>query len=83
MGCAVIGPNRSPQSWILGGGSAGMLVNPHGPDELARAIESLVRNRELRTDLALGAWRRYQDVFSAPVVASQYRALFEEAIALQ
>ena len=83
MGCAVIGPNRSPQSWILGGGSAGMLVNPHGPDELARAIESLVRNRELRTELALGAWRRYQDVFSAPVVASQYRALFEEAIALQ
>jgi glycosyltransferase involved in cell wall biosynthesis len=82
MGCAVIGPNRAPQDWILGGGSAGSLVNPQSPDELARAIEALVLDRELRTNLASAAWRRYQDVFSAPVVGAQYRALFQEAIQL-
>jgi len=82
MGCAVIGPDRNPQKWILGQGSAGALVDPHSPGELAAAIESLVHNEDLRTTLASAAWRRYQDVFSAPVVAAQYRTLFQEAIEL-
>jgi len=80
--CAIIGPNTPPQTWILGDGRAGMLVNPASTEELAAALESLVWNDELRANLAVAAWRRYHSTFSAPVVAAQYRCLFDEAIHL-
>lgn len=81
-GCAVIGPNRQPQTWILDDGRAGVAVNPASAEELAAAIASLVLNQELRILLAIRAWQRYHATFSAPVVAAQYRCLFEEAIEL-
>lgn len=81
-GCAVIGPNRQPQTWILDDGRSGLIVNPASAEGLADAIASLVGNQELRTRLAIGAWQRYHARFSAPVVAAQYRCLFEEAIEL-
>ena len=81
-GCAVIGPNTQPQSWILDHGRAGMMVNPASAEMLASAIDALVGNQELRTHLATSAWQRYHATFSAPVVAAQYRCLFEEAIEL-
>jgi glycosyltransferase involved in cell wall biosynthesis len=81
-GCAVIGPDRQPQTWILGDGRAGMIVDPTSAPALANAIELLIVNQNSRTDMALGAWRRYRSTFAAPVVAAQYRCLFEEAIEL-
>jgi glycosyltransferase involved in cell wall biosynthesis len=80
--CAIIGPDRQPQTWILDGGRAGMMVNPDSDETLAGAIAALVTNRQLRTNIALAGWRRYHNTFAAPVVAAQYQGLFEEAIEL-
>ena len=79
-GCAVIGPNAQPQSWILDNGRAGMQVNPASVQSLAGAIETLVMNDDLRTEMAIAGLGRFQSTFAAPVVAAQYRALFVEAI---
>jgi len=81
-GCAIIGPNAQPQSWILDHGRAGMMVNPARTEALASTIESLIVDRDLRTKLAVGAWQRYHATFAPPIVATQYRRLFEEAIEL-
>jgi glycosyltransferase involved in cell wall biosynthesis len=80
--CAVIGPDTQPQTWILDGGRAGMIVNPSSVPALAHTIESLVVNQALRTEMAVRAWQRYHTTFAAHVVAAQYRRLFEEAIEL-
>ncbi len=79
-GCAVIGPNIQPQSWILDGGRAGMTVDPSSAESVAKAIEALVVNRELRTELATIGLQRFHSTFAAPVVAAQYRNLFVEAV---
>jgi glycosyltransferase involved in cell wall biosynthesis len=79
-GCAVIGPNTQPQTWILDGGRAGMTVDPSSVESVARAIKALVVNRELRTGLATVGLQRFHSTFSAPVVAAQYHALFVEAV---
>lgn len=79
-GCAVIGPNTQPQTWILDGGRAGMTVNPNSVEEVARAIKCLVVNRERRTELATAGLRRFHSTFAAPVVAAQYHDLFVEAV---
>jgi len=81
-GCAVIGPDRSPQTWILDEGRAGMIVDPADEIALAGAIERLVVDDEMRARLAVAGWRRYCNTFAPRVVAAQFRALFEEAIDL-
>ncbi len=79
-GCAVIGPDIQPQSWIIDGGRAGMAVDPHSVESVARAIEVLALNRELRTELAIVGLQRFHSTFAAPVVAAQYHDLFVEAV---
>jgi glycosyltransferase involved in cell wall biosynthesis len=79
-GCAVIGPDTQPQTWILDGGRAGMTVDPNSAEAVARAIKSLVANRELRTGLATAGLRRFHSTFAAPVVAARYHDLFVEAV---
>ena len=81
-GCAVIGPNTQPQTWILDGGRAGMTVDPNSAESVAKAIEFLVVNTELRTQLAAGGLQRFHNTFAAPVVAAQYHGLFSEAVEL-
>ncbi len=79
-GCAVIGPNTQPQSWILDDGIAGLMVKPTSVPALCEAIRSLVENPELRTRIALAGLKRFRSTFSAPVVAAQYHELFADAL---
>jgi glycosyltransferase involved in cell wall biosynthesis len=81
-GCAVVGPARDPQDWILDYGRAGMLVEPTDPDSIAEAIYLLVKNPELRLALALAGRQRFLLMYYHRVVGQQYRDLFEEAIDL-
>jgi len=81
-GCAVVGPRRDPQDWILDYGRSGMLVEPCDPDSIAEAIRSLVENPELRLSLALAGRQRFLTMYYHEVVAQHYRELFEEAIDL-
>jgi len=81
-GCAVIGPKRDPQDWILDYGRAGLLVEPRDPDSIAAAIQLLVEDPNLWLSMALAGRQRFLDVYYHRVVAQQYRELFEEAIEL-
>ncbi len=81
-GCAVVGPERDPQDWILDYGRAGLLVEPCDPGSIAAAIQSLVQDPNLRLSMALAGRQRFLDVYYHRVVAQQYRELFEEAIEL-
>lgn len=70
-----------PLATIVGGnpavvGEAGVLVSKQRPDELASAIASLARNRDLCADLARSARVRVAVLFSDEAMIDQYERIY-------
>ena len=55
---------------------SGILVPSDNPDELARAIESLIQEPKRRMGMGLAAQRRARERFSAEVIVPRYEALY-------
>lgn len=59
----------------------GLLAEPGDPDDLARAIEQLLDDAELRRNLGLAGRRRFEERFAWPVIIERhYRPLLEPEI---
>jgi N-acetyl-alpha-D-glucosaminyl L-malate synthase BshA len=56
--------------------ATGLLVNSENPDDLARAVESLIRDSASRQAMGRAAQQRAREKFSAEVIVSQYEALY-------
>lgn len=80
-GLAVIVPNFGVLKEIISDGKDGVLVPPDDFEQLASAIISLIRNKKLRTSLALNGIqtvKKYDIRNVAPQVASIYNSLVEK-----
>jgi len=55
---------------------SGLLVPTGNPDDLARAIESLIQNPKRRMAMGQAAKRRARERFSAEVIVPRYEALY-------
>jgi len=61
---------------VVADGKTGLLVHSENPDELARAIESLVKDPVRRKTMGVAAQRRARKLFSADVIVPQYEKLY-------
>ena len=58
----------------------GCLATPHDPEELARCIASILKDKERHRHMATAARQRVLDLFSPSVVARQHQELYEEVL---
>jgi len=63
----------------LANGSAGLLVEPARPDELARAIERILTDAELARELGKSAQDRAAAEYDVANMAARYRSLYNDA----
>jgi L-malate glycosyltransferase len=68
---------------VITSGATGLLAPAGNADELARAVESLIRDPARRTSLGQAAQQRARDLFSAAVIVPRYEALYRQVCALQ
>ncbi len=61
---------------VVQDGANGVLVRTPTAETLARAIEQLIANSELRTSLGRAAQKRAREYFSADAIVPQYEALY-------
>ena len=65
---------------VIQNGDNGLLVPPHEPDSLARAILSLVTDDTLRRLIAKQGYQTVKDRFSAVAVGQQITTLYDELL---
>jgi glycosyltransferase involved in cell wall biosynthesis len=62
-------------------GVSGVLVPTADPDDLARAVESLLLDPVRRATIGAAARMRARERFSAPVIVPRYEALYHRVCA--
>jgi glycosyltransferase involved in cell wall biosynthesis len=80
-GAAVVATDVGDNPEILDGGRAGLLVPPRDPTALARAIDRLVEDPELRRRLGSRARERVERVYGRGRVATRLSELYSDALA--
>ncbi len=68
---------------VVEDGVCGLLIPGANPDDLARAVERLIDDSELRRKFGAAAQRRAHEFFSADVIVSRYEALYRRVCATQ
>jgi len=63
---------------MIENGKSGLITEPGRADELAEAVEKLIRNQVLRASLASEARGRALTIFSSRAMALQYKRIYEE-----
>lgn len=58
----------------------GIIVPPNNPDELAKAIKTLVDSEAMRREMGENAKTRLDNIFSNSRICKQYKAIFEQLI---
>ena len=61
---------------VIEDGATGLLVDSGDADVLARAVESLIKDRVRRSTLGRAAQHRARELFSAEVIVPRYEALY-------
>ncbi|HEX5397804.1 MAG TPA: N-acetyl-alpha-D-glucosaminyl L-malate synthase BshA [Verrucomicrobiae bacterium] len=61
---------------VVEDGVSGSLVASDNPDELAHALESLIREPKRRMEMGQAAQRRARELFSAEAIVPRYEALY-------
>lgn len=79
-GLPVVATKVGECSDVLDRGRAGLLVSPASPDDLARAILSLLDSPALRAELSALFRQRVNDFFSAEAVMSQLCQIYDVAL---
>jgi len=80
QGCAIVATRVGGIPEMLDGGAAGVLVPPHDPASLARALEQLLSDHNARAKLCARALEDLQK-FSVQCVSDGYVAIYERALA--
>jgi glycosyltransferase involved in cell wall biosynthesis len=78
-GCAIVGTRVGGIPEILDGGSAGVLVPPGEPDQLAMKLRWLLMDTHARVQLAARA-KCNLEAFSVERVAREYMAVYQRAL---
>ncbi|SEJ65717.1 glycosyltransferase [Demequina mangrovi] len=78
-GCAVVASDLPGLNEAIQAGHSGVLVPEGDPDALARSLEVIVEDQELRAALGVAARERAQE-YSVEAVGARYRALFHDVI---
>jgi N-acetyl-alpha-D-glucosaminyl L-malate synthase BshA len=63
---------------VVQSGRSGLLLPPGDAEGIARAVESLIGNPGLRSELGAAARRRARELFSAEVIVSRYVELYRK-----
>jgi glycosyltransferase involved in cell wall biosynthesis len=76
VGRAVIASRLGGLQFTVADGATGLLCNPGDPDDLARKIETLLDDRELRERLGQAGRERFEEHYAWPVIIERhYRPL--------
>ncbi len=76
FGCPSVARRAGGIPEVVEDGVSGLLVPSDNPDDLARAIESLIRDPKRRTAIGRAAQRRAREYFSAEAIVPRYEALY-------
>jgi glycosyltransferase involved in cell wall biosynthesis len=79
-GLAVVATSVGECAEVLGGGSAGMLVQPGSESELASALVTLLRDADLRARLANAFRERVADTFDATKIAARMDGIYQTVL---
>ena len=82
-GLACIGTDSGGTPEVLDGGRVGLLVEPRSSGALARAIQTLIENNELRVELGRRARQWARQKFDCNVVFSRIENLYMKALSQQ
>lgn len=77
-GCAIVATNVGGIPEALTHGKEGILVSPGSTVELLEAMEQLIRDKDLRKNLAQNARKRYENEFSLNIMHEQVRKVFRQ-----
>ncbi len=78
-GCAVVADDSPVREEILDGGDAGLLSNPHDPDDIADKLITLIHSPEYAKKLAMRARDRFQRRYHWKPVGEKYVDLLRRA----
>lgn len=76
FGCPSIARTVGGIPEVVENNISGILVNSDNPDDLARELETLIRDPARRTAFGLTAQRRARDLFSAKAIVPRYEAIY-------
>ncbi|MDD2736005.1 MAG: glycosyltransferase [Desulfuromonadaceae bacterium] len=65
---------------VLQEGICGLLINPGCPDELERAITSVIQNQEVAEERMKAARLRVADTYSSRAMAEKYLAIYQSVV---
>jgi N-acetyl-alpha-D-glucosaminyl L-malate synthase BshA len=76
FGCPSVARRAGGIPEVVEDNVSGLLVPSDNPDDLARAIESLIQDPKRRLEMGQAAQRRARERFSAKVIVPSYEALY-------
>ncbi|HNP31930.1 MAG TPA: glycosyltransferase family 4 protein [Flavobacterium sp.] len=76
----VIGSNHGGLTEIIIDNKTGFLIEPNNENELSKAIESLIKNKDLRTQFGQNGYQRAVAEFSVDKYINNFEKLFEEMV---
>jgi len=79
-GVPVVTSNRCGMPYMVRDGESGFLVDPNNPDDIARRLELLLKNDELRQSMGAKGREIAQDRFHPAKVAARTRDVYLRAI---
>lgn len=78
-GCAILGPDISPQKELFG--EFGLTADPLSPEDIAQALGEMADDRDFCLSCALKARKTFLERYHHSVVARKYFELFQRAVA--
>jgi glycosyltransferase involved in cell wall biosynthesis len=81
LGLPIIGGDSSGAvPWILDNGNAGELININDPNEIAKAIFKLSRNKILRQEIGTAAKIHSEKLFNPELIYQKWEFLYSKTI---
>lgn len=75
-GCAIVATGVGGNSQAIKNGYNGTLVDPRNPQQLAKAVITLLESPDIRETYVRNALRVFHEKFSADIMARHYEALY-------
>jgi rhamnosyl/mannosyltransferase len=70
----------SGTSFVNAHNETGLIISPEDPVQMAFAMNSLLKDDALADSFGKGARKRYEQLFSAPVLGRAYASLYKDAL---
>jgi len=80
-GKAVVAANIGGLRDLVVGGKTGLLVHPNSPEELAKAMQYLLDNPTVATEMGMRGRERFLEKYQADVVVKEIERIYSEVIA--